>query len=427
MCYSGHCKKIDPEYKAAASILAEKNQYIAKVDATENKNLAERFEVKGFPTLHWFVNGNRQDYTGGRTTDTIVSWINKKTGPPSDFLECEQVTTKTADAKLNLVYFGDLEGDMYNTFITVAKETDGMMFYHAPASCAAAHGAQAGSLAFFRTFDESPLHYSGAADAAAIKTFAEESSVPTLIDFSEDYIEPIFGKGKDAIIFFSNDKDSAYHTVFAEAAKSLKGEILFVQSGTKDGIQARLAEFVGVDDSATPCVRVLAPGEEMKKYAFPSAIESMSTESLKTFIADIRSGAVKPHLKSEPIPEQTTGAYVVVGNSFEDVVMDSTKDVLVKYYAPWCGHCKKLAPVWDELADSYAGVEDLVIAKFDATTNEVAGLQISGYPTLKWYPKDDKSGKTYEGDRELEDFKNFLSENSSAAKAHKEAGNREEL
>ena len=105
--------------------------------------------------------------------------------------------------------------------------------------------------------------------------------------------------------------------------------------------------------------------------------------------------------------------------------MDPSKDVLVKYYAPWCGHCKKLAPIWDELADSYAGVDDLVIAKFDATVNEVAGLQIQGYPTLKWYPKGDKSGQTYEGDRELADFQKFLSENSSSAKAHNSEPNSE--
>jgi protein disulfide-isomerase A1 len=64
----------------------------------------------------------------------------------------------------------------------------------------------------------------------------------------------------------------------------------------------------------------------------------------------------------------------VVGTTFEAIVMDSSKDVLVKYYAPWCGHCKSLAPVWEELGQHYADNSDLVIAKFDATANEVAGL-----------------------------------------------------
>merc|ERR1712147_410729 len=99
--------------------------------------------------------------------------------------------------------------------------------------------------------------------------------------------------------------------------------------------------------------------------------------------------------------------------------MDTSKDVLVKYYAPWCGHCKKLAPVWDELAESVADIDDLVIAKFDATMNEVDGLSIRGYPTLKWYPKDDKSGRDYEGNRELPDFVRFLADQSSAYQAKK--------
>jgi len=64
------------------------------------------------------------------------------------------------------------------------------------------------------------------------------SSVPTVIEFSEDYIEPIFGQKSNAIFLFRSeeDKDSAFAKTFEEAAKQLKGSILFVVSGITEGI-----------------------------------------------------------------------------------------------------------------------------------------------------------------------------------------------
>ena len=46
------------------------------------------------------------------------------------------------------------------------------------------------------------------------------------------------------------------------------------------------------------------------------------------------------------------------------------QDVLIEFYAPWCGHCKKLTPIYDELGAKLAD-EDVEIVKMDATANDV--------------------------------------------------------
>jgi protein disulfide-isomerase-like protein len=57
--WCGHCKKLAPEYEAAAEVLSKNDPPIAlaKVDATQEKTLSERFGIQGFPTLFWFKNG----------------------------------------------------------------------------------------------------------------------------------------------------------------------------------------------------------------------------------------------------------------------------------------------------------------------------------------------------------------------------------
>jgi hypothetical protein len=145
----------------------------------------------------------------------------KKSGPASEEISCDSLKAKAGEAKLNLVYFGAQEGPMFDSYMTAAKTDDKFIFYHAHGDCAAHWGASTNSVSVMRTFDASPVHYAGEATHEGITAFMEKNSVPKLIEFSEDYIEPIFGKGKTAIILFTNEKDTAYGKIWAEAANTL--------------------------------------------------------------------------------------------------------------------------------------------------------------------------------------------------------------
>jgi len=79
-----------------------------------------------------------------------------------------------------------------------------------------------------------------------------------------------------------------------------------------------------------------------KNQKFPMDQTSKLTEKIVgKFVDDFLAGKVEPSVKSDPIPEKNDGPVtIVVAHNFNDVVVNNEKDVLVEYYAPWCGHCK---------------------------------------------------------------------------------------
>jgi len=96
---------------------------------------------------------------------------------------------------------------------------------------------------------------------------------------------------------------------------------------------------------------------------------------------------------------------------FDKQVLGS-KAALVEFYAPWCGHCKELAPKYEKLAAAFAGDKNVLIAKVDATEEpELANrYDVSGYPTLKWFPAGSAESESYDKAREIEDMVSFINE-----------------
>ena len=106
--WCGHCKSLAPEYAKAANTLKEDNSplRLAKVDATEETELGERFAVRGYPTIKYFHNGNPSDYKGGRTALEIVNWLKKRSGPAAaELSSVEAVKAFTEKEEVAVVGF----------------------------------------------------------------------------------------------------------------------------------------------------------------------------------------------------------------------------------------------------------------------------------------------------------------------------------
>ncbi|MGI4297497.1 thioredoxin domain-containing protein, partial [Klebsiella pneumoniae] len=107
---------------------------------------------------------------------------------------------------------------------------------------------------------------------------------------------------------------------------------------------------------------------------------------------------------------------VVVADSFQDMVFNSGKNILLEFYAPWCGHCKKLAPILDEVAVSLQSDADVVIAKIDGTANDIPSdvFDVKGYPTL-YFRSASGNLSQYDGDRTKEAIIDFIQKNRDTA------------
>nr|KAF6457994.1 prolyl 4-hydroxylase subunit beta [Rousettus aegyptiacus] len=375
--WCGHCKALAPEYaKAAGKLKAEGSEIrLAKVDATEESDLAQQYGVRGYPTIKFFKNGD--------------------TASPRE-------------------YTGDVESDFAKQFLLAAEAIDDIPFgITSNSDVFSNYQLDKDGVVLFKKFDEGRNDFEGEVTKDKLLAFIKHNQLPLVIEFTEQTAPKIFGGDiKTHILLFlpesAPDRDGKL-SGFKKAAESFKGKILFIFIDSDHADNQRVLEFFGLKKEECPAVRLITLEEEMTKYKPESA--GLTADEITDFCQRFLDGKVKPHLMSQELPEDwdKQPVKVLVGTNFEEVAFDEKKNVFVEFYAPWCGHCKQLAPIWDKLGETYKDHDNIVIAKMDATANEVEAVKVHSFPTLKFFPAGaDRAVIDYNGERTLEGFRKFL-------------------
>ena len=400
-----------PEYEKAAETLIEEKIVLAQVDCDAQKTLCSKFDVTGYPTLKHFKKGVPSNYEGARTADALATAARKKATPALSELKTAEAFDKfvafTSDVSI-VGFFTNKEEA--KTFADIAdKLSDDYRFgavYDATLLKEKDNGAS--GLVNFRPFfrEDAKIVYTGALnDAKGIETFVHTSSVPMAGIYKAAFKSRYDAVGLPRLTFVTkvdpeNDPAGLRYILnrLRKVANEYKGKLLF----TVESIDESEVSSLNLKESGFV---VFKNGE---KYVH--TLTSFSVDNIKTVAKDFVEGKIELYIKSEPIPTTESVVQHVVGKNFQKEVMESDKNVFIKFYAPWCGHCKALAPKYEELAKKMRKHKDVKIVEVDATANEYPDIfTVRGYPTLYLLKADDKKNPIqYNGSRETKDMKSWL-------------------
>jgi len=402
--WCGHCKNMAPHYIADSDKL-EEGVTLAEVDCDEasNKELCSKQGIEGFPTLKWFeADGSSVEYDGGRGAGDFAQWTSDIIKPVvQDVSELPKVA---AGERIQLtLQASEVSAD----FEKVAKANR----KHAIFNFMKADGDA--KVVLSRNNEEDIDH--------------ADLSVEALTKLVNDYRFPLFGElnGETFGDYSSREgRDMLWTLLKFEKSEEMKAAVDAVR-GDMEGLAKKFDKF---SFTYTDTVQFAQPIEgmlDMKAEDLPAVViqrgkkkfvmkDEVNEANVEKFLTGVEDGSIKAIVKSEPVPETNDGPVrQVVATTMEEELFLEDRDVLLKVYAPWCGHCKTMAEDYKAVGAELPK-DKIVIAELDGSANDsmVEGMEWSGFPSLFWIPKGSKEAIKYSGPRDKEGMLKWIKENS---------------
>ncbi|MBA0807549.1 hypothetical protein Gohar_023348 [Gossypium harknessii] len=409
-----------PQFAEAATSLKELGSPVlmAKLDAERYPKVASLLDIKGFPTLLLFVNGTSLAYTGGFSAEEIVIWARKKTGVP--VIRINTVTEAEDFLKKNLMFviglFEKFEGSDYKAFIKAAMSDNEIQFAEASnievAKLLYPDIKATNFLGIVKSEPERYTAYDGTFEMENILQFLDYNKFPLVTKLTElnsvrVYSSPV---KLQVYVFAKADDFKTLLEPLQDVARKFITKVMFIYIDIVDENLAKpFLTLFGLEESKNTLVTAF-DNKGSSKYLLQS---DPTPSNIEEFCSGLLHGSISTYFKSQPIPDNVrnnASVLAVVGKTFDDLVLNSPKNVLLEVYTPWCINCETTSKQVEKLAKHFKGLNSLIFAKIDASANEHPKLQVDDYPSLFLYKAGDKDNpiklSTKSGSKELAAFIN---------------------
>merc|ERR1712038_450336 len=464
--WCGHCKKLAPAWDQLAGHYAKSDKVtVAKVDCTVEKDLCQGQGVSGYPTVKFFDKDASagEKYKGGRDFDTLKAFVENKIGGAE------------APKKVEAADISGLVELKPTTWDSVLKTDSVFIKFYAPwcGHCKrlapawddlAQHYKDDKSIAIAKIdctdADNKPIcdkfevrgyptllffkggemqkKYQGSRELPELTKFAdkmrggkeaapkeekkaEEKKPDAVVDLNAESFELFTSTGSHFIKFYA--PWCGHCKRLAPAWSDLAKEFENNKDVSIDKIDCTAEDSKSVcskfEVRGYPTLLFFKDGQMVEKYSGGRDLSALKSYVLKKSGSSAEEEEKKtsedgkiPTKSTEPTVEN--GVHVYNAENFATGISKGV--TFVKFYAPWCGHCKRLAPTWDDLAKAYEGSSKVKIAKLDCTTDREVCTQygVRGFPTLKLF-KDGEIFHDYSGARDQKALEKFIESKTSEA------------